>query len=143
MIVGTVTYPPVCSLRHRVTKASATLHFMSRLHKRRKKLPAEAVTLEISGLSHEGRGIAHIDGKVAFVDGALPGETVSAKYVRNRSQFSELKVEEILTPAAQRVSPPCQYTSICGGCSLQHWDCDGQLEFKQSVLLEHLLALLL
>ncbi|MED5412596.1 MAG: 23S rRNA (uracil(1939)-C(5))-methyltransferase RlmD [Pseudomonadota bacterium] len=111
---------------------------MSRLYKRRKKLPAEAVTLEISGLSHEGRGIAHIDGKVAFVDGALPGETVSAKYVRNRSQFSELKAEEILTPAAQRVSPPCQYTSICGGCSLQHWDCDGQLEFKQSVLLEHL-----
>ena len=111
---------------------------MSRLHKRRKELPAEAVTLEISGLSHEGRGIAHIDGKVAFVDGALPGETVSAKYVRNRSQFSELKAEEILTPAAQRVSPPCQYTSICGGCSLQHWDCDGQLEFKQSVLLEHL-----
>ena len=69
-------------------------------------MPAEAVTLEISGLSHEGRGIAHINGKVAFVDGALPGETVSAKYVRNRSQFSEFKAEEILTPAAQRVPLP-------------------------------------
>jgi|TARA_B100001750_G_C15516304_1_gene607492 23S rRNA (uracil1939-C5)-methyltransferase len=101
-------------------------------------MPAEAVTLEISGLSHEGRGIAHINGKVAFVDGALPGETVSAKYVRNRSQFSEFKAEEILTPAAQRVPPPCQYTSMCGGCSLQHWNCDGQLEFKQSLLLGHL-----
>ena len=123
MLAVTVTYLLEFFLQLRATTVTATFHFMSRRNKRRNKLPAEAVTLEISGLSHEGRGIAHIDGKVAFVDGALPGETVSAKYVRNRSQFSEFKAEEILTPAAQRVAPPCQYTSMCGGCSLQHWNC--------------------
>ncbi|NKB32055.1 MAG: 23S rRNA (uracil(1939)-C(5))-methyltransferase RlmD [Pseudomonadales bacterium] len=111
---------------------------MSSRRRRRNRLPAEAITLDVSAMSHEGRGIGHIDGKVAFVDGALEGETVSALYVRNRSQFSELKVEEVVSPSASRVNPPCEFTPICGGCSLQHWDTDRQLDFKESVLLEHL-----
>ena len=55
---------------------------MSRRRFRRQKLPTEAIELDVTGLSHEGRGIAHIDGKVAFVDGALAGEQVAAHYVR-------------------------------------------------------------
>lgn len=111
---------------------------MSKRRRHRNKLPSEAVTLEISGLSHEGRGIAHIEGKVAFVAGALPGEMVTANYVRNRSQFSELRTASVITPSPERVVPVCDYHSICGGCSLQHWDSTNQLDFKESVLLEHL-----
>ncbi|MDD9895000.1 MAG: 23S rRNA (uracil(1939)-C(5))-methyltransferase RlmD [Gammaproteobacteria bacterium] len=111
---------------------------MTNRRKRRNRLPSEAVNLTISGLSHEGRGIAHIEGKVAFVDGALEGEEVTANYLRSRSQFAELKINEILSASAERVSPPCEYTGICGGCSLQHWAADKQLDFKQSVLCEYL-----
>jgi 23S rRNA (uracil1939-C5)-methyltransferase len=111
---------------------------MSRRRHGRGKLPAEPVTLEIESLSHEGRGIAHIDGKVAFVDGALPGEQVSASYVRRRGRFDELKAGEVFSSSEDRVTPPCEFAGLCGGCSLQHMNSDAQIEFKQSVLLEQM-----
>lgn len=82
--------------------------------------------------------MAHIEGKVAFVDGALAGERVSASYVRRRGRFDELKAIEILEPASDRVPPPCEYAGLCGGCSLQHMDSDAQIAFKQSVMLEQM-----
>ena len=111
---------------------------MSRRRTRRNKLPSEPVELEISSLSHEGRGVAHIEGKVAFVDGALAGETVSASYVRSRGKFDELRAVELLSTAAERIDPLCQFAAQCGGCSLQHMNPDAQIEFKQSVLFEQL-----
>jgi 23S rRNA (uracil1939-C5)-methyltransferase len=111
---------------------------MSRRRSRKQRLPTEPVELEIESLSHEGRGVARIEGKVAFVDGALSGETVSAIYVRSRSQLDELRTESVLQASSERVSPPCGYAGQCGGCSLQHLDTTAQLNFKQSVLLEHL-----
>ena len=111
---------------------------MSRRRHGRGRLPTEPVSLEIESLSHEGRGIAHLDGKVAFVDGALAGEQVSAAYVRRRGRFDELKAVEVLNPSLIRVTPPCEFAGLCGGCSLQHMDSDAQIEFKQSVLLEQM-----
>ena len=111
---------------------------MSRRRHGRGKLPAEPVSLVIESLSHEGRGIAHLDGKVAFVDGALEGEQVSANYVRRRGRFDELKTVEVLNPSSIRVTPPCEFAGLCGGCSLQHMGSDAQIEFKQSVLLEQI-----
>ncbi|MCI5105195.1 MAG: 23S rRNA (uracil(1939)-C(5))-methyltransferase RlmD [Pseudomonadales bacterium] len=105
---------------------------------RRQRLPTEPVELTIESLSHEGRGVARIDGKVAFVAGALAGETVLARYTSRRSQFDELQVEEVIEPASERCEPPCEYAAVCGGCSLQHLQPEKQLDFKQSVLLEHL-----
>ena len=77
---------------------------MSKRRFRRRSLPAEPVELEITSLSHEGRGVARIDGKVAFVDGALPHELVSAKFERRRGQFDELAAQEIKNPAPTRVT---------------------------------------
>lgn len=94
--------------------------------------------LEITSLSHEGRGVAHIDGKVAFVDGALKTERVTATYVRRRSQFDELKVISVAQPAPERVVPRCAVATQCGGCSLQHMQTEAQILFKQAVLLEQL-----
>ena len=102
------------------------------------KLPTDPVVLSITGLSHEGRGIAHIDGKVAFVDGALPDEQVSATFVRRRSQLDELRMEAVIKAAADRVQPQCEFAGTCGGCSLQHMHPDAQIAFKQRVLLEQL-----
>ncbi len=109
-----------------------------RRNRKRKSLPTEAISLEIEKLSHEGRGIAHLEGKVVFVDEALPTELVSAVYTSKRDSFDEAKTLEVLRASKHRIEPKCQYASICGGCSLQHFDSAAQLAFKESVLHEKL-----
>jgi len=92
----------------------------------------------ITNLSHDGRGIAQIEGKTTFIAHALPGEEVTFRYLKRRGKFDEGIVEEVITPANNRVEPVCQYFGICGGCSLQHLHTDSQIEFKEKVLLEQL-----
>ena len=104
----------------------------------RKKRLAEPLPASIESLSHEGRGIARINGKTVFVDGALPGEQVRFLYTRKRGQFDEGRTVEVLDPSASRVEPRCRYYSMCGGCSLMHLDSAEQILHKQSVLLEQL-----
>ncbi len=106
--------------------------------RRRRALPKEPVTIDIESLSHEGRGVSHIEGKVVFVDGALPGEQVQASYVRRRGKFDELNTLSVIKASPQRVDSGCEYTGTCGGCSLRHMDVREQLAFKESVLLEQL-----
>ncbi len=102
---------------------------------RRKKLnePREAV---IESLSHEGRGIAHVNGKTVFVSGALPGERVLLQVQKVRRKFDEAVTLEVLESASNRVQPGCEAYAVCGGCSLQHLSSDDQLAFKQNTLLE-------
>ncbi|MCG8609538.1 MAG: 23S rRNA (uracil(1939)-C(5))-methyltransferase RlmD [Pseudomonadales bacterium] len=106
--------------------------------RRTKKLPQEPIEVKIEKLSHEGRGIAYTDGKTQFVEGALPGETVMAKFVDSRGKFDELATVEVLVPGPDRVEPPCAHAQLCGGCSLQHMESKRQIELKESVLLEQL-----
>mgnify|MGYP001086836526 CR=1 FL=1 len=98
--------------------------------------PAEPVDVLIEGLSHEGRGIAHNDGRVLFIQGALPGETVSAKIHKRRRQQDEGQATHVEQPAADRVEPPCSYAGVCGGCSLQHMSVEAQLKHKADSLSE-------
>lgn len=105
--------------------------------RKRKPVPQEPVEVTIEKLSHEGRGIAHIDGKTVFVDGALPGEKILMKYAVVRGKFDEGYAEDVIEPSVNRVEPPCPKFDICGGCSLQHMASDEQIKFKQSILAEH------
>ena len=106
--------------------------------RRRKALPKDPVTATITGLSHEGRGIAQVDGKTVFIHNALPGEEVSFKYTFSKSSHAEGEALEITNPSPDRVSPPCQHYGMCGGCSLQHLAHPAQIDHKQKTLLEHL-----
>ncbi len=107
---------------------------MGRRHRR--KIPQGLFTTNIESLSHEARGVAHIDGKTIFVENALAGEQVEFNYVNTRSQYDEGVAENIINASEQRTEPGCEYFGYCGGCSLQHMHADAQLEHKQSVLLE-------
>jgi len=112
---------------------------MSRRPRRNKRnLPDGAIQLEIERLSHEGRGIALNKGKIAFVDGSLTGETVTARYLNSRSRYDELKVDTVLQSSPDRVTPTCPFFGTCGGCSLQHLSSKEQINFKQKLLLEQL-----
>ena len=105
----------------------------------RKKRQQKSATLQVTGLSHEGRGISKADGKITFVFGALPDETVNVLYTCSRGKFDEADTTDVITPAKNRVSPPCEYFTMCGGCSLQHLKHEDQLRHKQASLGELLL----
>ncbi len=104
--------------------------------RRRKPLPTEAVEVTIEKLTHDGRGIAYLDGKAVFIDGALPGERVRFRYTEIRRDFACGQVTDILTPAPSRVSPPCTAFGRCGGCRFQHVAHDEQIRLKQALLVE-------
>ena len=105
---------------------------------RKKRLPETPVAATIESLSHDGRGIARLDGKTTFIDNALPGEQVFFQYTFMRRKFDEGRAVEILEPSPDRVTPPCAHSLICGGCSLQHLDPAVQIQRKQAVLAEQL-----
>lgn len=104
--------------------------------KKRKNL--ENKLLSIEKLSHEGRGIAHHEGKVAFVFGALPGEKADTRFFSGRRRYLEGVAESILDPNPNRVQPLCPHFGLCGGCMLQHLSPEAQIKFKEEVLLEQL-----
>ena len=103
------------------------------MSKKRKPLPPE-IEVEIEGLTHEGRGLAHFDGKAIFVDYALPGERVRMRYTRVQRRFDEGVAVDVLRASPDRVVPRCPHFGVCGGCSLQHQDPAAQIRMKQETL---------
>lgn len=104
----------------------------------RKFQPPKIYTAEIEDLTHDGRGVARIDGgKTAFVAGALPGETATFVRRKKHRNFDEAETQEIVNPSPERVTPECAHFEYCGGCSLQHLAPAAQIRAKQNVLAEN------
>lgn len=100
--------------------------------------PAAPLFATIESLDHEGRGVAHVDGKAVFVEGALPREVVEYLPSRKKKHFETAKLVAIQNTAAERVTPRCGFYEICGGCALQHADLSLQVAAKQRVLEDNL-----
>jgi 23S rRNA (uracil1939-C5)-methyltransferase len=97
------------------------------------------VTLKIDSLDAEGRGVArNADGKVVFVEGALPGEEVDFQVLRKKSSFEIGRLTKVLGGSSSRQTPRCPHFGVCGGCSLQHTDSRTQMAAKQRWLEENL-----
>lgn len=92
----------------------------------------------IESLDQEGRGIAHADGKVIFIEGALTGERVTYSAYRKKPSFELAKVDQILRQSFMRVQPKCVHFDMCGGCSMQHLDARAQVAAKQRILEDNL-----
>jgi 23S rRNA (uracil1939-C5)-methyltransferase len=88
----------------------------------------------IESLDQEGRGVAHVDGKTIFIDGALPTEKVTYQITRNKTTYAFANVVEILTQSNLRVTPKCPHYGLCGGCKLQHLEFSAQVASKQRLL---------
>ncbi len=108
------------------------------MSRRRKRPPADPIIVTIESLSHEGRGVTHVNGKTMFVDEGLPGEELKVRISRQHSRYSEAVILEILKPSPDRIAPECAHYAICGGCSFQHVRSEYQIHHKQRVLLEQL-----
>ncbi|MBX2849774.1 MAG: 23S rRNA (uracil(1939)-C(5))-methyltransferase RlmD [Acidiferrobacterales bacterium] len=111
---------------------------MARRGRKRKPLDKTPKETLISSIAHDGRGVGRDDdGKVVFVDYALPGETVRYVPIENRKSFLFGSTIEVLHPSEHRVEPKCEVFGECGGCVLQHLDEGMQIKYKQQQLLEN------
>lgn len=95
-------------------------------------------TVTVESLDHEGKGVAHDDGKVIFVEGALPGEIARVRATRSKAAFEVAVAEHIERESSLRVAPRCPHYGVCGGCSMQHLDASAQVAAKQRVLEDNL-----
>ena len=98
----------------------------------------ESPTAHVESLDYEGRGIAHVDGKAVFIEGALPREVVQYQPSRKKKNFETAKLLKILHASSERIAPRCSFFELCGGCVLQHADPSLQVAAKQRVLEDNL-----
>jgi 23S rRNA (uracil1939-C5)-methyltransferase len=95
--------------------------------------------LTIESLDLEAQGVAHnSEGKVVFVDGALPGEQVQVDVLRRKNQWERARTTSMRRESAQRVVPRCTFFGLCGGCKMQHFHVGAQLAVKQRVMEDNL-----
>ena len=92
------------------------------------------VMVTIGSLDQEGRGIARVNGKAVFVEGALPGEIVAITTLKRKPTYEIARADAIAHPNAARVEPRCPHFGVCGGCSMQHYDAGAQVAAKQRAL---------
>lgn len=104
--------------------------------RRRSKKDLNEYPATITGLSHEGRGITHIEGKPVFLFNALPDEEVKFLYTKKRNQVSEGMATQIIEASSDRIEPKCPHFLICGGCGLQHISNEYQQTIKRNSALE-------
>lgn len=103
---------------------------------RRKRREPETAT--ITGVTHDGRGIADTEGKKVFVAGALEGETVTYQRRKFRRNFDEAELLEVHEASADRIEAKCEAFGRCGGCSLQHITPGHQRDIKEQTLRDNL-----
>ncbi|HEX7650183.1 MAG TPA: TRAM domain-containing protein, partial [Noviherbaspirillum sp.] len=100
--------------------------------------------IEIESLDMEGRGVGHLQnedgtqGKVIFVEGALPGERVSFQSFRRKPKWEAATLTALHSESSMRVKPKCVYFGTCGGCAMQHLEPSAQVAVKQRVLEDNL-----
>ena len=90
----------------------------------------QEIELEIENLTHMGQGVGRFDGWPVRVPFSLPGESIRARVYRNRAEYSDADLMEVLRPSPHRVRPACKLFGKCGGCQYQHLAYEQQLRRK-------------
>lgn len=94
------------------------------------------VEVAITGLSHDGQGVARLKDRVLFVSGALPGEQVQVRLTHRARRHWLAELEQVMVPSPERQRPPCILAEHCGGCSVQHLADSGQQHWKHQKVVD-------
>jgi 23S rRNA (uracil1939-C5)-methyltransferase len=97
--------------------------------------------IEIIDVAAEGNAIAKSEGKVIFVEGAIPGDIVDIQLLKSKKDWATAKVTQIVQPSALRVAPFCKHFGTCGGCKWQMLPYAQQLIYKQNEVKQNLIRL--
>jgi 23S rRNA (uracil1939-C5)-methyltransferase len=96
---------------------------------KRKKILLE--NIPVTGYAAEGKALAKVDGKVIFVEGAVPGDVADILLTKNKKDWAEGRVKKIQSFSPERVAPFCIHFGICGGCKWQMLPYEKQLQYKE------------
>lgn len=102
--------------------------------RKKNKVEQPLGTARIESLDQEGRGVAHVEGKAIFIQGALPNEIVKYQSTRVKASYEFAETKEVIKASNLRVTPKCKHFGMCGGCALQHLDFSAQVAAKQRLL---------
>lgn len=94
----------------------------------------DLLTVHIEDLTHDGAGVAKVDGYPLFIQGGLPNETAEIHVLKTLKNYGFAKLKNIVEPSPFRVDAPCPVFGECGGCQLQHLSYEGQLAWKENMV---------
>ncbi len=104
-----------------------------------RKKQRELYNIKIDAYAAEGKSVAHLeDGKILFVENAIPGDVVDVRLVKNKKSWAEGKLIQLVSPSDQRVTPFCPHFGVCGGCKWQMLPYELQLVYKQQQVADQL-----
>ncbi len=91
----------------------------------------DIIPLEITDMTGQGSGIAHIDGMAVFVALTAPGDKINAHILKVKKNYAFAKADDIIIPSSMRIEPDCECYSKCGGCVFRHISYNEELKIKQ------------
>jgi 23S rRNA (uracil1939-C5)-methyltransferase len=97
--------------------------------------------VEITAMASKGFGIGKVEGKVLFVQGAVPGDTCDVRLTTDKKKYGEGVLETLTTGSIHRTQPGCQHFGICGGCKWQHIKYEEQLQYKTQIVEDALIRI--
>jgi 23S rRNA (uracil1939-C5)-methyltransferase len=106
------------------------------VRKQKKQVILENILVE--DYAAEGKSLARVDGKVVFIEGAVPGDIVDVRLSKNKSDWAEGHAVKINSYSLDRVEPFCQHFGVCGGCQWQMLPYEKQLQYKQKQVHDNL-----
>ncbi len=105
--------------------------------KKKKSAPLQNITIE--SYAAEGKSIARLeDGKVLFVDNAIPGDVIDAVIIKDKKSWAQGRTTRLVQPSPQRIDAFCQHFGVCGGCKWQMLPYKQQLVYKQQQVTDQL-----
>ena len=96
----------------------------------------DELELTVESLAFGGKGVAHLNGYVIFIKGALPDQKVLARLTKRRNGYGEAKTLEILKETPSYITSKCDHFPTCGGCSFQDFDYYAQIEQKKAQVID-------
>jgi len=96
----------------------------------------DILELCIDKMAYGGQGVARLDGFVIFVNGAVPGDRLTARVFKKKKGYAEARMVELLEPSPDRIQPHCAYADYCGGCQWQNLRYERQLDYKKQQIEE-------
>ena len=94
--------------------------------------------LLVTGYAAGGKCLAKHEGKVIFMENAVPGDIVTVRLIKNKKDWAEAQVIRIVSFSSERIEPFCKHFGICGGCQWQMLPYEKQLEYKHDQVLQSL-----